>query len=144
RRRGEPIHPGTASVPPWSRSNATPVSPRTPVSTPDSPSSPMDRRPAPRPSRPAALVNRGRPRPAHRPTNQPTPQSRLAQDAVHRRRRGVIATVFIVLVAVLCAYLVFHFASSQYSASGLPGTSSVARTAVHNESSGVHTVSQNI
>lgn len=144
RRRGEPIHPGTASVPPWSRSNATPVSPHTPVSTPDSPSSPVDRHPAPRPSRPAAPVNRGRPRPAHRPTNQPTLHSRLAQDAVHRRRRGVIATVFIVLVAVLCAYLVFHFASSQYSASGLPGANPVARTAVHNESSGVHTVSQNI
>ena len=64
--------------------------------------------------------------------------------AVHRRRRGVIAAVFIVLVAVLCAYLVFHFTSSRYSASELHSTNSVARTCVHGESFCMHTISQNI
>ena len=71
RRRGEPIHPGTASVPPWSRSNATPVSPRTPVSTPDSPSSPMDRRPAPQPSRPHSSTVVDRVLHIDQPTSQP-------------------------------------------------------------------------
>ncbi|GAE72459.1 serine/threonine-protein kinase PknL [Cutibacterium acnes JCM 18916] len=85
-----------------------------------------------------------RPRPIHRRATQPASRSRLAQDAVHRRRRGVIAAVFIVLVAVLCAYLVFHFTSSRYSASELHSTNSVARTCVHGESSCMHTVSQNI
>ncbi|EFS39924.1 kinase domain protein [Cutibacterium acnes HL110PA1] len=41
RRRNEPVRPGTASVPPWSRTG-TPVSPPTPVSIPDSPLSPID------------------------------------------------------------------------------------------------------
>ena len=40
RRRNEPVRPGTASVPPWSRTG-TPVSPPTPVSIPDSPLSPI-------------------------------------------------------------------------------------------------------
>ncbi|GAE68648.1 serine/threonine-protein kinase PknL [Cutibacterium acnes JCM 18909] len=85
-----------------------------------------------------------RPRPIHRRATQPASRSRLVQDAVHRRRRGVIAAVFIVLVAVLCAYLVFHFTSSRYSASELHSTNSVARTCVHGESFCMHTISQNI
>ena len=70
--------------------------------------------------------------------------NRLSLLTADERRRGVIAAVFIVLVAVLCAYLVFHFTSSRYSASELHSTNSVARTCVHGESSCMHTVSQNI
>ena len=142
RRRNEPVRPGTASVPPWSRTG-TPVSPPTPVSIPDSPLSPIDCPPERMPTQPANH-SQPRPRPIHRRATQPASRSRLTQDAVHRRRRGVIAAVFIVLVAVLCAYLVFHFTSSRYSASELHSTNSVARTCVHGESSCMHTVSQNI
>ncbi|WCC80556.1 protein kinase [Cutibacterium equinum] len=142
-RRSEPIHPGTAVLPTRSRSSATPASPRTPVWTPNSPLSPTDPRPASRPGRAVSPTNHTRRRTPYRPTNQPSSHSRLAQDAVHRRRRGVLATVFIVLVTVLCAYLVFHFASSQYSASELPRTPSVAQTD-HSESFGLHAFSQEI
>ena len=142
RRRSEPVRPGTASVPPWSRTG-TPASPRTPVSSPDPPLSPMDRHPQHTPTRPADY-SRPHPRPVDRPGARTASRSRLAQDAVHRRRRGVIAAVFIVLVAVLCAYLVFHFTSSRYSASELHSTNSVERTVGHKGSSRIHTVSQNI
>ena len=140
RRRNEPVRPGTASVPPWSRTG-TPMSPPTPVSIPDSPLSPMDR-PHP-PTRPANH-SRPRPQPVHRRATHPASRSRLAQDAVHRRRRGAIAAVFIVVVTVLCAYLVFHFTSSRYSASELHGTNSVERISVHGESSRMNSVSRNI
>ena len=140
RRRNEAVRPGTASVPPWSRTG-TPMSPPTPVSIPDSPLSPMDR-PHP-PTRPANH-SRPRPQPVHRRATHPASRSRLAQDAVHRRRRGAIAAVFIVVVTVLCAYLVFHFTSSRYSASELHGTNSVERISVHGESSRMNSVSRNI
>ncbi|MSS45855.1 protein kinase [Cutibacterium sp. WCA-380-WT-3A] len=153
RRRSEPVRPGTASIPPWSR---TPVSPHTPVSSPDAPLSPMDRQRIP--ARPTSH-SRPRSQSATSRTPRAISRSRLAQDAVHRRRRGVIAALFIVVVAVLCAYLVFHFTSSRYSASELhstnvvttravqmhPGDTGLAeRPSVHGESSGMHTVSQHI
>lgn len=151
RRRSEPVRPGTASPLQRSRNSATPVSPRTPVSTPVSPLSPMDRRPTARVTRPTSHTRTpshtrptNRTRPAHRPVTHPAPHSRLAQDAVYRRRRGVIAAIFIMLMVALCAYLVFHFTSSQSSANPTPGTHSITRTYDHSESSGMNSLSRNI
>lgn len=142
-----PVRPGSAAVPTWSgsRSGQTPLSPHTPVS----PGSPVEHRHRTRTE--AAGYHRAPTSSARTPvrrnrpgTLDPDPHTRsvLAQDAVHRRRRGVITGVLVVLIALACALLVFHFTAGETSAADAGTTHSAVQRSFDDYSSSLLTTPQ--